>query len=184
MDFLNSEWRDGMRDDSLLDRLDKPGWWNVMDEWGMAADQPLSGTDRERLKALRSWLRNLVEKLVQGVPLIDEDMDLINSFLQQVPVRRKLVAENGRYRWILTPDKKDWRWVEAEIIASFAGMLTEHDPSRIRICENQQCLWVFYDESKNRSRRWCDNRTCGNRMNVRKHRQRRRQTKGGRPEDE
>jgi len=185
MDFLNSEWRDGIRDDSLEDRLDKPGWWeNVMADWGMTVDRPMSETDREELKALRSRLRVWVEKLAEGKQLNEEDFHQMNTYLNQVPVRRVLVPKNGGYGWRLIPDKADWRWVASEIVASLAELLVRHDPARIRICENRQCLWVFYDISRNRSRRWCDHRTCGNRMNVRKHRQRKRHTKGGKTEIE
>ena len=29
--------------------------------------------------------------------------------------------------------------------------------------------WMFLDESRNASRKWCDSRDCGNRERVRKH---------------
>ncbi|MDN4594175.1 CGNR zinc finger domain-containing protein [Polycladomyces subterraneus] len=185
MDFLNSEWRDGIRDDFLEDRLDKPGWWeNVMAYWGMTVDRPITETERKEIKALRSRLRVWVEKLAEGKQLNEEDLHQINTYLHQVPVHRVLVPKNAGYGWRLLPDQADWRWVASEIVASLAELLVRHDPGRIRICENRQCLWVFYDESRNRSRRWCDHRTCGNRMNVRKHRQRKRHSKGGQPENE
>ena len=41
--------------------------------------------------------------------------------------------------------------------------------ARVRICEAPDCEWLFYDTSKNRSRRWCDMRQCGNRMKARRH---------------
>jgi predicted RNA-binding Zn ribbon-like protein len=35
--------------------------------------------------------------------------------------------------------------------------------SRIRICASEGCGWVFLDLSKNRTRRWCSMKLCGNR---------------------
>jgi predicted RNA-binding Zn ribbon-like protein len=62
----------------------------------------------------------------------------------------------------------------AEIAAAFAETLSRGDPSRIKVCGNRDCLWVFYDRSKNRSRRWCEGNTgCGNLMKVRRFRKRR-----------
>jgi predicted RNA-binding Zn ribbon-like protein len=37
------------------------------------------------------------------------------------------------------------------------------------------CGWVFYDRSKNRSRRWCEQATCANLMKVRRFHQKHRQ---------
>ena len=43
---------------------------------------------------------------------------------------------------------------------------------RIRICANDTCRWIFYDESRAGRRRWCDMATCGNRAKARRHRER------------
>jgi predicted RNA-binding Zn ribbon-like protein len=47
---------------------------------------------------------------------------------------------------------------------------------RIRICANDTCRWIFYDESRAGRRRWCDMATCGNRAKARRHRERRKDT--------
>jgi len=39
--------------------------------------------------------------------------------------------------------------------------------ARIRICPN--CHWLYLDASRNRSRRWCDMKVCGNRHKARRH---------------
>ncbi len=48
-----------------------------------------------------------------------------------------------------------------------------HD-DRIRVCANDTCRWIFYDESRAGRRRWCDMATCGNRAKARRHRERQR----------
>jgi len=50
-----------------------------------------------------------------------------------------------------------------------------HD-DRIRICANDTCRWIFYDESRAGRRRWCDMATCGNRAKARRHRERQKET--------
>lgn len=47
---------------------------------------------------------------------------------------------------------------------------------RLRVCEG--CGDAFLDGTKNRSQRWCDPKTCGNRAKVRSFRSRHRPTKG------
>lgn len=53
-----------------------------------------------------------------------------------------------------------------------AAVVLLTDPAeraRVRLCEAPDCEWLFYDASRNRSRRWCDMRQCGNRMKARRH---------------
>jgi predicted RNA-binding Zn ribbon-like protein len=51
--------------------------------------------------------------------------------------------------------------------AGFAG--TWH---RLKLCPADDCGWAFYDESRNRSRRWCSMEVCGNRSKTRHYRAR------------
>ena len=46
----------------------------------------------------------------------------------------------------------------------------QHDGSweRFKACRN--CGWAFWDESRNRSAAWCSMQLCGNRLKVRRHR--------------
>jgi predicted RNA-binding Zn ribbon-like protein len=41
------------------------------------------------------------------------------------------------------------------------------EPERLKICPN--CEWLFIDQSRNRSRTWCDMTVCGNRAKARLH---------------
>jgi predicted RNA-binding Zn ribbon-like protein len=50
--------------------------------------------------------------------------------------------------------------------------LTSGNPDRIKVCDNDRCLWVFYDTSRTGRRRWCDMATCGNRAKAARHRAR------------
>src|SRR6476661_4422014 len=47
---------------------------------------------------------------------------------------------------------------------------------RFRICANDTCRWIFYDESRSGQRRWCDMATCGNRAKAQRHRARQKET--------
>jgi predicted RNA-binding Zn ribbon-like protein len=43
---------------------------------------------------------------------------------------------------------------------------------RLKICPAPDCLWAFYDHSKNRSGTWCQMAECGNRAKIRSYRTR------------
>ncbi len=58
------------------------------------------------------------------------------------------------------------RWQAA---ASAGDLLTAGELSRVKQCPGERCGWVFVDDSRNRSRRWCEPNQCGNRERVRAH---------------
>jgi predicted RNA-binding Zn ribbon-like protein len=62
--------------------------------------------------------------------------------------------------------------VLGEVLAAVA--LAAHDGSwrRMKICPADDCRWVYYDASRNSSRRWCSMKVCGNRNKTRSYRQR------------
>ena len=45
---------------------------------------------------------------------------------------------------------------------------------RLKLCENPECDWAFYDSSRNRSGSWCRMGECGNRLKNRAYRARQR----------
>jgi predicted RNA-binding Zn ribbon-like protein len=76
-----------------------------------------------------------------------------------------------------------WRWslraapVEASlgpIALAAVRLFTEGDLHRIRECGGHACGWLFYDQSKNNRRRWCEMEVCGNRAKQRRLAARRR----------
>jgi predicted RNA-binding Zn ribbon-like protein len=47
-------------------------------------------------------------------------------------------------------------------------LLMSDDLARVRTCGSETCRWLFFDTSKNHTRRWCDMKICGNRMKARR----------------
>ena len=79
----------------------------------------------------------------------------------------------------LEPVAEGWsavltRLLEIVIVARLQG-----NWSRLKACRNQECHWIFYDTSKNRSGKWCTMRLCGNQMNARAYRRRTRRRGSG-----
>ena len=61
------------------------------------------------------------------------------------------------------------------IARSAVELLTHGDPRRVKDCltGGDGCGWLFYDTSKNNSRRWCSMRGCGNPAKERRRAKRR-----------
>jgi len=55
------------------------------------------------------------------------------------------------------------------ILASALRLLSSPDLGRLRECAAERCGRLYLDHTKNRSRRWCDMATCGNRAKARRH---------------
>jgi predicted RNA-binding Zn ribbon-like protein len=59
------------------------------------------------------------------------------------------------------------------VARSAAELLTSRELSGLRECAGYDCGRLFMDGTKNRSRRWCDMASCGNRAKGRRHYERR-----------
>jgi predicted RNA-binding Zn ribbon-like protein len=71
-----------------------------------------------------------------------------------------------RLRW----NGDDWRAVTAIVTASYVSLLMNDDLRRVRGCANPSCSFIFCDDTRNASRRWCDATICGNLIKVRRYR--------------
>jgi predicted RNA-binding Zn ribbon-like protein len=77
-----------------------------------------------------------------------------------------------------TPDGYQWQWRADELalervlwhVAQAAlELLSSGDVQRVKECPGaHDCGWLFFDASKNRSRRWCSMEGCGSRVKMRR----------------
>jgi hypothetical protein len=58
------------------------------------------------------------------------------------------------------------------VLAAASRLVITGAWERIKICPADDCLWAFYDKSRNRSRTWCSMQVCGNREKARAWRER------------
>jgi len=169
LDLANSlEWNGYGK---LTDHLQDPSWAaHIVKHWNLASSLPRS-VPLAQLIALRTLLRRMAEKLFKGDVIDERDMNALNSYLN-VPVRVKLFQRQNGVHSELVPLRDGWPWILSRIAASFAEMLALNRSDRLKYCPNEGCKWIFYDRTKANTRRWCNDRTCGNRDRVRRARQR------------
>lgn len=172
-DFLNSEWHDWRGSGRSEDRMEQPAWQErFLSDWQLAAPVPMPAKEVPAMRRFRENLHALAVKLAEGGAMGEEDWHLLNAHLELGAVKRRLSGESGGVRLEYVPVTEDWRQVRAEIAASFGQMLLEGETGRIRVCDNPDCRWIFYDETRNRTKKYCDDKMCGNLMKVRRFRAR------------
>ena len=77
--------------------------------------------------------------------------------------------------------EEGWGALIATVIRSYVQLLAGGGVRRVRICANPDCSYMFHDDTRNGSRRWCDAAICGNLLTVRRHRARTRRPTPGAP---
>jgi predicted RNA-binding Zn ribbon-like protein len=160
------------------DRLLEAEWRaSFLNKWELESGLVLSEQDLQGLTQLRAFLSRVTESSISNGDVGEKDIALLNEYLLQSPVVRKLVKSKDGWRVVSTTTQKGWSRVIEAIVTSFIHSLIEGHLSRVKICDNKDCLWVFYDSTKNHSKRYCDDKTCGNLMKVRRFRERHKQQK-------
>src|SRR5829696_3019366 len=89
---------------------------------------------------------------------------------ERTPAALTVDAE-GRLEPDLSPVKRAGDLIPRLLAVIFQAQLEQTWP-RLKLCENPDCLWAFYDSSKNRSGSWCQMGVCGNRLKNRAYRER------------
>jgi predicted RNA-binding Zn ribbon-like protein len=98
------------------------------------------------------------------------DLTTLNRALAATPARTLLARAGDSYGWRLDRPPPSISALLAPVLWAAGDLLTQ--PSllpRVRRCANEKCLWLFLDDSKSASRRWCSMSVCGNRAKARRH---------------
>jgi predicted RNA-binding Zn ribbon-like protein len=171
--FINSEWHDCRCGGSSEYSLYTPGWLeHWLDKQHLSVSRLPESGEMASLKRLRSLLHGMVEQIVAGGAPSSDQIEEINRVMTGGPVTRQIAVKDDVYSLQFTAVRRDWRLVMAEIAYSFSRTLAEGETSRFRICDNADCRWVYYDDTRNRSKRYCEDKSCGNLMKVRRFRAR------------
>lgn len=166
-DFLNTRGIDGYGPDLLADPGLARDWAaGAVRAWssarGVDLSPPVLGeADLGRLRAVRAT----IERMVDGEPPRARGaLGVVASYG---------LSDAGEVR--LDPSGSGWRLLASALWGEI--LLSQHADTwrRIKRCHNHRCGSTFYDRSKNNSGVWHDVKTCGNAVNLRASRARRRE---------
>lgn len=184
LDFSNTvDWRNGKNDKNPQDGLksyeDLVEWSKEKGTIGAREAGKLSAVAREkgqgaptmrRAIELREIIYRIFSAVAHGREPNERDIDALNDFLANSLAKSKVVRRGSGFQWAWreegAPDKMLW-----PIARSAADLLTSDQLDEIRECANEDegCAWLFIDQSRNHSRRWCSMKSCGNKAKARKY---------------
>ena len=98
-----------------------------------------------------------------------EDLHALNDALADAPSRTSVARSGDSFGWRLEIDTPSANILLAAVLWSAGDLIVGSNRARIRHCANDRCLWLFIDDSKNQSRRWCSMAACGNRAKAHRH---------------
>jgi predicted RNA-binding Zn ribbon-like protein len=156
-----------------LDRADTPSHLaSWLSEQGVCdpGEPELGAREREQAIALRESLRTVLLSHHDRDPEPGE----ATRHLEEVAERGQLsVCFGGGDGVAIAPRSPGYPGVLARLLVPVAHASMDGSWARVKACPADDCLWAFYDASRNRSGRWCDMAVCGNREKVRTYRSRR-----------
>ncbi|MDQ0944791.1 MULTISPECIES: CGNR zinc finger domain-containing protein [unclassified Streptomyces] len=106
--------------------------------------------------------------------------ELVNELVAAAGTTPQLTDHDG-YDWhvhYFAPGASVADHLAADCGMALAFIVVAGEQERLRRCEAPDCGRAFVDLSRNRSRRYCDSRTCGNRLHVAAYRARRKEAAG------
>ncbi len=173
MDFINTV---GGRERGVVVRDKLRGYEDLVD-WSVAAGliarsevSVLAGRAGRSVLARAVALRQALFLLFRGSRSTDA-LAILN---------RELAIARSHEMLHRSHDGFVWRWDDAPaldrmlwpVARSAAELLTGPELDRVRLCDGEDCGWLFLDTSRNGARHWCDMRDCGNRAKVKRFRER------------
>ena len=119
-----------------------------------------------RALEFRGHLYGLFRTVAEGDDPPVEDVEALRRFECEALSRAKLVpsGDGFAWQWAAGDDLSGVLWPVAHAATE---LLTSGPLGRVKNCAG--CNWLFVDESKNRSRRWCSMEECGTHAKMRRY---------------
>jgi len=98
------------------------------------------------------------------------DLNAVNDALEAAPDRIGIARSGSGFAWrVGATAGPSIPALLAPVSWSAANLLTGPRLARVRHCSNERCLYLFVDDSKSGTRRWCSMSACGNRAKAHRH---------------
>jgi predicted RNA-binding Zn ribbon-like protein len=136
----------------------------------LAEGEHVSSDDHARALVVRDAIRPLLQAN-EGEPLDPPTVAALNEMAAHLTLYTCFTPDG---RGVLEPSASGVDATLTHILAAIVAAMADGTWARLKACHNPACQWVFYDESKNRSRLWCAMQACGNRNKVRAYKRRQR----------
>ena len=119
-----------------------------------------------RALKLRETIYRLFAANIASQNPLKEDLSILNKNLSQAMKKSQIIRTKDGYTWDINGNKTGLDWILNPIVHSAVEILVSDEMHKVKACADSACGWLFIDVSRNRSRRWCDMKDCGNRAKV------------------
>lgn len=133
---------------------------------GVTKDEALA-----RVRSVRGALREVAHAVADDRPPTDDALDEVNRAIRSRERIELVRAPDGvsvGHSHVGDPLDDALARLADPLVAEIQSGRSE----RVRVCANDTCQWIFFDESRAGRRRWCDMASCGNRAKAARHRAR------------
>lgn len=134
-----------------------------------------AGATHARALALRETLYGIFSAIARGEQPPERGLETLQKDECEALAQARLLPKGGGYAWEWT-DSGDAGMMLHPVVHAAVELLTSGPLDRVKGCAG--CHWIFVDESKNRSRRWCTMEVCGTNEKVRRYLARRAARRG------
>ena len=135
----------------------------------LACSQPLQSLELlESVKEVREHLYATFRAVAAGEKT-GASLAKVDNFINAAPARSRIARNGKRLGWQISMGPLSSTEVLAPVLWSAADLLLGSAHAQLRLCANDKCRWLFFDDSKSKTRRWCSMATCGNRFKVAQH---------------
>ncbi|MGH9246883.1 MAG: CGNR zinc finger domain-containing protein [Acidimicrobiales bacterium] len=128
------------------------------------ADDDRAGRVLANVRRQRAVLRDVFSPIVQGHSPSTATIDALNELIGPAAARRRVSRRPLGWTWLPVEEPEH---LTTPVIFDAADLFVAGDHSRLGLCP--ACGWLYYDTTRNRSRRWCDMADCGSRDKARAH---------------
>ena len=134
----------------------------------------------ERAVALRETIYRVFSAVAYGEQPQASDLEALTAAHLEALAHYCIVHTAEGFGWKLAEGDELGSPIW-QVSLSATRLLTSGELDRVKACPTGEggCAWLFYDESKNKSRRWCSMEGCGSRAKMRRMYARRRGTDSG-----
>jgi predicted RNA-binding Zn ribbon-like protein len=135
------------------------------DQGLLARRARVGGADLGRALAVREGLRDLIadrERTVAGSPLRAP----LNEAFAGASLELRVTLRGTE---LVPVGSSELDRALGSLLAILARAMVDGSWLRLKVCPGRHCGWVFYDQSRNNSGRWCSMSVCGGREKARAH---------------
>lgn len=192
LDFINTlDWRGKDRPVEYLNSFEDFIRWaayvkiiNPKEEKYFSKQAVMNIKKAEEALKITIELRELLHKMFLYIQhenrIQKQNLSRLNGFLQKAYISTVIKPSLSGFELEAGADKTTLTGLLNPIVWDAVNLLTSEDRLRVKSCADTTCGWMFFDISKNKSRQWCDMKSCGNRAKARKfYQQKKSGTMGG-----